>query len=93
MHAPPRTTSTLAIVSLVFGILGWTLLPFVGCIVAVITGHLARGSIRRSAEPEGGDGMAIAGLILGYAGIALGVLSVIALVMLFGGIAWLSTLG
>ena len=61
------TTSSLAIVSLVFGILSWCLLPFIGAIVAVVCGHLARGEIRRSADgPMEGDGMAVAGLVLGY---------------------------
>ena len=60
-------TSSLAIVSLVFGILSWCLLPFIGAIVAVVCGHLARSEIRRSADgPTEGDGMAVAGLVLGY---------------------------
>jgi ABC-type enterochelin transport system permease subunit len=61
-------TSTLAVVSLVFGILSWCLLPFIGAIVAIICGHMARGEIRRApmdARMEG-DGLAIAGLVLGY---------------------------
>ena len=67
----PRT-STLAIVSLISGIASWLPLPLLGAIVAVVCGHLARGEIRRA--PAGtieGDGMAIAGLILGYAHLAL----------------------
>ena len=36
----------------------------VGGIAAVITGHMARGRIRRT--QQGGDGIALAGLILGY---------------------------
>jgi hypothetical protein len=61
------TTSSLAIVSLVFGILSWCVLPFIGAIVAVVCGHLARSEIRRSADgPMEGDGMAVAGLVLGY---------------------------
>lgn len=63
-----RTTNTLAVVSLVFGILCWIALPFIGAVVAVVCGHLARGEMRRA--PAGtvveGDGMAIAGLALGY---------------------------
>jgi hypothetical protein len=63
-----RTTSTTAIVSLVFGILSWIVLPLIGAIVAVVCGHMARSEIRRA--PPGvvidGDGMAIAGLVLGY---------------------------
>jgi hypothetical protein len=48
----------MAIVSLISGILGWTLLPFLGSIVAVITGHKAKKEIRNSMGQLGGDGMA-----------------------------------
>jgi hypothetical protein len=92
MNAVIRTTSAMAIISLVSGILGWTLLPFLGSIVAVVTGHLARGEIRRAPERLEGDGMAIAGLVLGYASIVMAVLAVIALFMFFGGLAWLATM-
>lgn len=70
--APAARTSTLAIVSLIGGIAGWTLLPFLGSIVAVITGHLAQGEIKRGGGLVTGKGMAVAGLILGYLAIALG---------------------
>ena len=42
MNTPGRPTSTAAIMSLVFGILSWMLLPFVGAVVAVGAGHRAR---------------------------------------------------
>lgn len=90
--AYPRRTSSLAIVSLIFGILGWVMLPGVGAIVAVICGHLARAEIRR--DPPGtveGDGMAIAGLILGWVSIALGLI-VIAFIAIFA-IAGLAAYG
>ena len=57
-----RPNSQLAIASLVSGILGWTLVPFIGTLVAIITGHMARSEIRRSNGQLGGDGMAIAGM-------------------------------
>ena len=88
MNAMTRTTSSMAIISLVTGILGWTLLPFLGSIVAVVTGHMARGEIRRAPERLEGDGLAIAGLILGYASIAMAVFAVIAIFLFFGGLAW-----
>lgn len=50
-------TNSLAIMSLVFGILG-------GSLVAIILGHIAKSQIRRTGEA--GSGMATAGLILGY---------------------------
>ncbi|HQQ59020.1 MAG TPA: DUF4190 domain-containing protein, partial [Thermomonas sp.] len=48
MNVPARQTNSLAVVSLVCGILGWTLLPFLGSIIAIICGHMARSEIRRS---------------------------------------------
>ncbi len=62
----PQQTSNLAIISLIAGILGITILPFLGSIVAVFTGHMARKEIAESGGTLTGDGMAIAGLILGY---------------------------
>ena len=54
----PRSTCTLAVVSLCFGIAAWTVLPFVGAIVAVVCGHLARRDIRQTvSEPLDGDGL------------------------------------
>jgi hypothetical protein len=61
----------------VCGILGWSVLPVVGAIMAVILGHVARNEIRASSGSLGGDGMATAGLVLGYAGIGLAALGVI----------------
>ncbi|MGP1667271.1 MAG: DUF4190 domain-containing protein [Rhodanobacter sp.] len=58
----------MAIVSMVFGILAWSVLPFIGAIVAIVCGHLARNDIYRAAadNPIDGNGMAVAGLVLGY---------------------------
>lgn len=83
----PRQTSTTAILSLVFGLLSWLLLPFIGAIGAIICGHLARGEIRRSNGQIDGDGLAIAGLVLGYLQFALTLLFIIGMLVLFGGLA------
>jgi hypothetical protein len=70
---PPTTrTSTMAIISLIGGITGWTLLPLLGSIVAVITGHIAHSEIKKGGGMITGKGMATAGLILGYLAIAGG---------------------
>ncbi len=92
MNATVRQTSVLAVVSLVFGILGWTLLPFLGGIVAVICGHLARGEIRREPDRLEGDGMAVAGLVLGYASLVLGLLFLLAIFLFFGGLVWFAAM-
>jgi len=71
--------NTLAVVSLVSGIASFVLVPLVGALVAVITGHMARGQIRQTGEQ--GAGFALAGLILGYVHLAL-VLLVVGFIVL-----------
>jgi hypothetical protein len=63
--------STLALVSLIAGILGLTVLPTIGSIAAVITGYMAKKEIRESGGALSGDGMATAGLILGWIGVGV----------------------
>ncbi|HOV96336.1 MAG TPA: DUF4190 domain-containing protein [Thermomonas sp.] len=87
MNTPLRQTNSLAVVSLVCGILGWTLLPFLGSIIAIICGHMARSEIRRSPDTQEGDGLAVAGLVMGYLVIAFSVLAVIGVILFFGGLA------
>jgi len=55
--SPSERTNTLAILSLVFGILTTVVVP-------IVLGHIAKAQIRRTGE--GGNGMATAGLVLGY---------------------------
>ena len=64
---PAQPTSGLAIGAMICGIAEIFTLGF-AAIPAVILGHLARAQIRQTGER--GDGMAIAGLVLGYLGIA-----------------------
>ncbi|MFD0325027.1 MULTISPECIES: DUF4190 domain-containing protein [Lysobacter] len=87
MQMPVRQTNTLAVLSLIAGILGWSLLPFLGSIAAIITGHLARGQIRREPQRYDGDGLALGGLILGWSSVIIAVLTVIVAILFFGGIA------
>ena len=89
MHAitPTRSTSPLAIVSLVAGVLGWTLAPVLGSLVAIVTGHVARGDVRRGNGAIDCDGLAIGGLVLGYLALALAVIGVVVVILFFGGLA------
>lgn len=73
-QAPP--TNGLAIAALVCGVGGFVI--GVTFIPAIICGHLARAQIRRTGEQ--GDGMALAGLILGYVGTALFIALIVAVV-------------
>jgi len=58
--------NTLAVVSLASG------LTLLGSVSAIITGHISLAQLKDS--KESGRGLAIAGLVLGYAGIAFGIL-------------------
>ncbi len=80
--------STLAIASLVLGILGWTLLPIIAAVIAIITGHLARNEIKKSSGRLAGTGMATAGLILGYSALVLPPCACLLLIF-FSDIFWL----
>ena len=72
---PQRRTNSLAIVSLIAGIAGLTLVPFIGSIVAVITGHMSLSQLKTSGEE--GRGIALGGLITGYVGLGLAVLGLL----------------
>lgn len=79
---PQGQTSTLAIVSLVTGIVSWFALPIIGAIIAVITGHMAKREIRESMGNLTGDGMATVGLVLGYLQLGLSVIGLCVVVVL-----------
>ena len=75
-YAPP--TNTLAILALVLG--------FVVSIGGIICGHIALGQIKRTGE--GGRGLALAGLIIGYVQTGIWLLIIIGYIIFF---AWLAT--
>ncbi len=68
-------TSTLAVISLIAGVTGFTLFPLAGSLVAVVTGWFARREIEAAGGTIQGDGLALAGLILGFIGLGLSVLA------------------
>lgn len=61
-----RPHSKLAVVSLVFGILGFAPLTIIGSIIAIVTGHAALEQIREEGGRLGDQAMARAGRTLGY---------------------------
>jgi len=73
-------TNGLAVAAMVLGIL-W--IWWIGSVLAVIFGHVSLSHIKRSNGAERGRGMAIAGLVLGYIGVATLIL-VIALFVFAG---------
>jgi hypothetical protein len=71
---PYLRTSGLAIASMVLGIL-W--IYWIGSIVALILGYLALREIRQSPHAFQGKGMATAGIILGWVGVATLLLAIV----------------
>jgi uncharacterized membrane protein len=69
----PSPTNGLAIASFACGLAQFAFGPLT-TIPAIVLGHMARHQIRRTGEQ--GSGMALAGLLLGWAAVALGVLAI-----------------
>ncbi len=70
-YAEPARNCDNATYSLIAGLVGWFLFPVIGAIAAVVLGHMALSEIRRSNGALGGRGMAVTGLLLGYAQLLL----------------------
>lgn len=79
---PAQKTNGMAIASLVSGILGLTLCAGVGSVFALIFGYVGRGQIKRSQGTESGSGMAMTGIILGWIGT---ILTILTFALLIGG--------
>jgi hypothetical protein len=76
--ATGRATNGMAVASLACACAG--IIPFlfgIPAILGVIFGFVARGQIRRSNNTQGGSGLALAGIIVGFSLIALFILGVI----------------
>jgi len=78
--APPP--DGFAIASLATAISGLTLVPVVGSILGIVFGKIAKDRIARDPSIEG-IAMARAGTIIGWVGLVLGILFVVALVAWF----------
>jgi hypothetical protein len=87
--APP--TSGLAIASLVLGIGGLTVLPLLGSVAAIILGYMARQDIRRRPGQVSGDGLAVAGIVMGW--IVVGASILVFVLSLLGVVASLCGFG
>ena len=74
----------MAIISLVASIASWVLLFGIGGVVGVICGIVARNQIKASAGQQTGNGLAIAGIIVGGINIA-----VICIILLCVGVSFL----
>jgi hypothetical protein len=70
-----KRNNGLAIASLVCACAGFVF--FVPAVLGVIFGFIARSKIRQSGGTQGGDGLALAGILVGFAWIGLFVILVI----------------
>ncbi len=81
-YYPAEQYHSLAIVSLIFGILGLTqLLPVVGPIGAIIAGKMAQKEIRDRPDLYKGDNLARAGVLTGWIGIGLFALGLVLVIL------------
>jgi hypothetical protein len=82
----PLTTSGWSIFSLIAGILAWLGVFGLGGLAAVIAGHVAKNEIKNSAGRVGGNGLATAGLVLGYINLALAIVGLCVGILIFMGV-------
>jgi hypothetical protein len=75
--------STLAIVSLVAGIVGFVAMPIIGSIIAIWAGYAARKETRSMPPQASGDGMATAGIVMGWIQIGLAVVGLCCMLAYF----------
>ena len=80
---PVAKTNGLAIASLACGLAQFAFGPL-ATIPAIVCGHMARSQIKRTGEQ--GAGLALAGLILGWAAVILGILVIVLGLAMFIGI-------
>jgi hypothetical protein len=78
---PSGPSSGAATASLVLGICGLVVCPIICSVLALIFGYQARSRIDASGGQIGGRGIAIAGIVLGWIGIAIWVLLILLVVI------------
>jgi len=78
-------TSGKAIASLILSLLGLVgVLSLIGSILGIIFGNQAKGEIARSGGDLTGEGLAEAGVIIGWVGLALSVIGTICALLILG---------
>ncbi|MHB8780607.1 MAG: DUF4190 domain-containing protein [Candidatus Geothermincolia bacterium] len=83
-YPAPGRTSGLAVASLVVAIFGFFVCYFIGPVTAIALGYMARQRLEDG--PQTGEGLATAGILIGFAGLTLQLLLVLA--ALVGLLAW-----
>jgi Domain of unknown function (DUF4190) len=76
VYVHTQGTNGFSVASLVLGIL-W--LFWLGSVLALVFGYIALGQIKSTGDRQGGKGLAIAGIVLGWVGVGF-----LALALVFG---------
>ena len=82
MGGSPASNS-MALTSMILGILGIFVAFIFTAVPAIICGHIARKQIRESGGAQSGDGMALTGLITGYLVTLLTLLFIVGVIIFF----------
>jgi hypothetical protein len=82
-YVQPARTNGFAVAALVLGII-W--IYWIGSILALVFGYVAKGQIDSSNGTQSGRGMAIAGIVLGWVGV--GILLLMLVLVAAGSISW-----
>ena len=69
---PGAANNQLAVGSIIASAVG--LLCGIGSIIGIVLGFVAKSQIKASGGAQGGDSLATAGIVLGFVGIALGII-------------------
>lgn len=77
---PSPQTSGTAIVSLLASISAFFLFPIIGSIVGIIAGNSAKNDIRNRPYQVSGEGLAQAGIVIGWIGLGIDLLACCAIV-------------
>jgi hypothetical protein len=81
-YAPPpylvRKTSGLAVASLIVSVVGFWIYGL-GSILGLIFGYIAKSQIDKSGGMQDGRGLAIAGIVIGWIGVGIGAILIVAI--------------
>ena len=80
--AVPAQTEDKAVISLVLGILSIFSLSILAGIPAIILGRMSRKNIRASAGRLTGEGMATAGIVMGWISVVLAVVILLLIILM-----------
>lgn len=77
-------TNTMAIVSIACAVGSFVVLPVIGSILGIVFGYRARREIADSGGVEGGGALATAGIVVGWIGLALLAIPILAFCSFLG---------